>query len=179
MWRQIVTGWIAKQECAPYEIASLAMPAASLPYPFSYSSTLPLESVAPFGPTPNMLKFRTCTRSCSTAPLLLVTTQSQLSGTVSAEKGRAHLNVSQAAIKTRRPFCTSQKQTLDKFVLFPTPFTPTNAMLYGSRCCEDGRGEDSLVRMESRRSVDVFGVRIRVREVERACRKADEVATGL
>ena len=70
----------------------------------------------------------------------------------------------------------SQKQTLDRFVLFPTPFTPTNVMLYGCRCCDDGRGDDNLVRMESRRSVEVFGVRIRVRLTDRAWRTAAFVA---
>jgi len=42
-----------------------------------------------------------------------------------------HRKVSHAAIKTRSPFCSSQKQTLDKLVLFPTPLTPTKVMLYG------------------------------------------------
>ena len=40
-----------------------------------------------------------------------------------------YLKVSHAAIKTRRPFWISQKQTFDRFVLFPTPLTPTNVML--------------------------------------------------
>jgi hypothetical protein len=40
-----------------------------------------------------------------------------------------HLNVSHAAINTFRSFWMSQKQTLDRLVLFPTPFTPTNVML--------------------------------------------------
>ena len=43
-------------------------------------------------------------------------------------------NVSQAAIKTRKPFWMSQKQTLDRLVLLPTPLTPTKTMLYGMRC---------------------------------------------
>jgi hypothetical protein len=46
----------------------------------------------------------------------------------------SYLKVSQAAIKTRRPFWISQKQTFDRFVLFPTPLTPTNVILYGIRC---------------------------------------------
>ena len=55
---------------SPYAIASFAIPAASFPYPFSYSSTRPLLSVAPF--TPNMLRFLTWTLNCSTAPLLIM-----------------------------------------------------------------------------------------------------------
>jgi hypothetical protein len=70
----------------------------------------------------------------------------------------------------------SQKQTLDRFVLFPTPLTPTNVMLYGIRCCVDASGDDSFVLIESSRSVDVFGVRIRVRDVESASRTAALVA---
>ena len=70
----------------------------------------------------------------------------------------------------------SQKHTLDRFVLFPTPFTPTNVMLYGRRCCVDGRGDESFVRIDSRRSVDVFGVRMRVSEFESAWRTAAFVA---
>ena len=37
--------------------------------------------------------------------------------------------VSQAAIKTLSPFCINQKQTFDRLVLFPTPLTPTKAMV--------------------------------------------------
>lgn len=72
----------------------------------------------------------------------------------------------------------SQKQTLERLVLLPTPFTPTNVMLYGMRCWFDGRGDESLVRIDRRRSVDVFGVRIRVRELDKAERKAAFVAIG-
>ena len=75
-----------------------------------------------------------------------------------------------------KPFWISQKQTLDKFVLFPTPLTPTNTMLYGKRCWVDGKGDDNFVRIESRRSVEVFGVRIRVREVDKACRTVALIA---
>jgi hypothetical protein len=66
----------------------------------------------------------------------------------------------------------SQKQTLDRFVLFPTPFTPTKVMLYGILCCVEGIGEESFVRIESKRSVEVFGVSIRVMDAARAERKA-------
>ena len=92
------------------------------------------------------------------------------------EQKTTNLKVSHAAINTRKPFCTSQKQTFDRLVLLPTPFTPTKVMLYGSRCCEDGRREESLFRIERRRSVDVFGVRIRVIDAESAWRTADDVA---
>jgi hypothetical protein len=70
----------------------------------------------------------------------------------------------------------SQKHTFDKLVLFPTPLTPTNVMLYGVRCCVEGRGDESFVLIESKRSVDVFGVRIRVSEVDSAKRTAAFVA---
>ena len=70
----------------------------------------------------------------------------------------------------------SQKQTLDRFVLFPTPLTPTNVMLYGILCWVEGNGEESFVRIESKRSVEVLGVRIRVIEAARAERKAAFVA---
>lgn len=81
-------------------------------------------------------------------------------------------------MRTRKPFCMSQKQTFDRFVLFPTPFTPTKVILYGCRCWDAGSGLDSFVRIESRRSVEVFGVRIRVMEFPRACRTAELVAAG-
>lgn len=32
-------------------------------------------------------------------------------------------------MRTRKPFWMSQKHTFDKFVLLPTPFTPTKVML--------------------------------------------------
>jgi hypothetical protein len=89
---------------------------------------------------------------------------------------RTNLNVSHAAINTLKPFCMSQKQTFDRLVLFPTPFTPTNVILYGTRCWVDVRGEESLLRIDSNKSVDVFGVSIRVMEVESACRTAALVA---
>lgn len=85
--------------------------------------------------------------------------------------------VSHAAMRTRSPFWMSQKHTFERFVLFPTPFTPTNVMLYGRRCCDDGSGDDSFVRMDSRRSVDVFGVRIRVSAFDSARRTAAFVAS--
>lgn len=91
--------------------------------------------------------------------------------------GLTHRKVSQAAINTRNPFCINQKQTFERFVLLPTPFTPTNAMLYGIRCWVEARGDESFVRTESRRSVEVLGVRIRVMEVESAFRTAAVVAT--
>lgn len=72
----------------------------------------------------------------------------------------------------------SQKQTLDRFVLFPTPFTPTKVMLYGCRCWEAATGADSFVRIERSKSVDVFGVRIRVMELASACRTAELVAAA-
>jgi hypothetical protein len=79
-------------------------------------------------------------------------------------------------MSTRKPFWISQKHTFDKFVLFPTPLTPTKAMLYGIRCCVEGRGDESLVLIDSNRSVEVFGVRMRVKEVDRARRTAVFVA---
>ena len=88
-------------------------------------------------------------------------------------------NVSQAAIKTRNPFWINQKQTFDKFVLFPTPLTPTNVILYGNRCCVEGRGDDNLVRIESNKSVDVLGVKIRVNEVDNACLTAALMASNI
>ena len=70
----------------------------------------------------------------------------------------------------------SQKQTLDRLVLFPTPFTPTKVILYGILCWVDARGEESFVRIDKRRSVEVFGVKIRVMDVESASRTAALVA---
>jgi hypothetical protein len=70
----------------------------------------------------------------------------------------------------------SQKQTLDRLVLFPTPLTPTKVILYGIRCCVDVSGDDSFSRMESNRSVDVLGVNMFVIELDRACRTAAFVA---
>lgn len=72
----------------------------------------------------------------------------------------------------------SQKHTLDKLVLLPTPLTPTNVIEYGIRCCVDVRGEDSLVRMDNSRSVEVLGVKILVMDVESAIRTALLVATN-
>lgn len=72
----------------------------------------------------------------------------------------------------------SQKHTLERFVLFPTPLTPTKVMLYGRRCCVDGRGDESFVRIDSRRSVEVFGVKMRVSEFESAWRTAVFVAVA-
>jgi hypothetical protein len=40
----------------------------------------------------------------------------------------------------------------------------------------EGRGEESLVRMDNKRSVDVLGVRMRVSDAERAPRTAVVVA---
>lgn len=92
------------------------------------------------------------------------------------DKAYTCLKVSQAAIKTRKPFWMSQKQTLDRLVLFPTPLTPTNTMLYGTRCWEEVRGEESFVRIDNSRSVEVLGVRILVSEVDNAARTALFVA---
>ena len=39
-----------------------------------------------------------------------------------------HRNVSHAAMRTRKPFWINQKQTFDRFVLLPTPFTPTKVI---------------------------------------------------
>ena len=89
-----------------------------------------------------------------------------------------HRKVSHAAIRTRRPFWMSQKHTLERLVLFPTPLTPTKVMLYGMRCCDEGNGDDSLVRIERSRSVEVLGVRIRVRLLESARRTAALVASN-
>ena len=91
----------------------------------------------------------------------------------------AYLNVSQAAISTLKPFWINQKHTFDRLVLLPTPLTPTNTRLYGSRCWDDGRGEESLLRIESNRSVDVLGVNIRVSDKVRACRTVALIALGL
>lgn len=66
----------------------------------------------------------------------------------------------------------SQKQTLDRLVLLPTPLTPTNVIEYGFRCCVEVRGDDNLVRMDRSRSVEVLGVRILVMDVESAMRTA-------
>ena len=44
-----------------------------------------------------------------------------------------HRKVSHAAIRTLKPFWISQKQTLERLVLLPTPLTPTKVMLYGER----------------------------------------------
>jgi len=85
-------------------------------------------------------------------------------------------NVSQAAIKTRSPFWINQKQTLERFVLFPTPLTPTNVMLKGMRCCVDDRGGESFVRIDKRRSVEVLGVKMRVIDIDSAFRTAVVVA---
>lgn len=92
------------------------------------------------------------------------------------DQANTHRNVSQAAINTFNPFCNSQNATLLKFVLFPTPLTPTKVMLYGILCWVLGSGEDNLVRIDRSRSVDVFGVRIRVMEDEREVRNAAFVA---
>lgn len=86
--------------------------------------------------------------------------------------------MSQAAINTLSPFWMSQKQTFDKLVLLPTPLTPTNVILYGSRRWVEGSGEDSLVLIDNKRSVDVFGVKIRVNELDSAVRTAAFVATS-
>lgn len=154
------------------------MPAASLPYPLSNSSTwflvLSLDPLL----TPSMLRFRTCTRSCSTAPLLMNDRNSE--GAISKKhtyQSSTHRKVSHAAIKTRNPFWINQKQTLDRLVLFPTPLTPTNVMLYGVLCWCEASGEDNLFRMDSRRSVDVFGVSILVSDVESPTRTALLIAT--
>ncbi len=45
-------------------------------------------------------------------------------------------------------------------------------MLYGKRCWLEARGADNFVRIDSKRSVEVLGVNIRVSEVDRAWRTA-------
>ena len=136
---------------APYEMASLAIPAASFPYPLSYNSTrfFPSPTSMPIS-SPNAPRFLTCTRSCSTAPLL---------------------NVSQAAMRTRSLFWSSQKQTFERLVDLPTPFTPTKVIVYGSPG-PSGEATDEgadLLRWISRRmSVDVLGVSTRVSEADKA-----------
>jgi hypothetical protein len=57
----------------------------------------------------------------------------------------------------------------------PTPLTPTKVMLYGVRPAEDvdAVAEKSLLRIERRRSVDDFGVNMRVRVVDRAACTSD------
>ena len=82
-------------------------------------------------------------------------------------------------MRTRRPFWISQKQTLERFVLLPTPLTPTKVMLYGERFWEAITGADNFVRIDKRRSVDVFGVSIRVMEFANACRTAELVAVAV
>lgn len=72
----------------------------------------------------------------------------------------------------------SQKQTFDRLVLFPTPLTPTNVILYGIRCWFDASGADSLLRMDNSRSVEVLGVSIRVKEVDSASRTVLLVANN-
>jgi hypothetical protein len=79
-------------------------------------------------------------------------------------------------MRTLKPFWMSQKQTLDKLVLLPTPLTPTKVILYGIRRCVDVSGDDNFSRMESNMSVDVLGVNICVIELDRACRTAAFVA---
>lgn len=86
------------------------------------------------------------------------------------------LKVSHAAMSTPRSFWISQKQTLDRLVLLPTPFTPTNVIVYGIRCCEDATGGVDFILIASNRSVDVLGVRILVREADSAVRTALLVA---
>ena len=54
--------------------------------------------------------------------------------------------------------------------------TPTKVILYGVLWWVLGSGEDSLVRIDRRRSVDVLGVRILVMEDEREVRNAAFVA---
>ena len=49
-------------------------------------------------------------------------------------------------------------------------------MLYGTRCWEEVRGEESFVRIDNSRSVEVLGVRILVSEVDNAARTALFVA---
>merc|ERR1712018_409554 len=88
-------------------MASMAIPAASLPYPFSYNSTVDLPLLSDGY---RLLSLRTWVLSCSTAPAL---------------------KVSHAAISTRHLFSTSQKHILARLVLFPTPFTPQNVITYG------------------------------------------------
>lgn len=63
-------------------------------------------------------------------------------------------------MRTLKPFWISQKQTLDKLVLLPTPLTPTKVILYGIRRWVDVSGDDNFSRMESNMSVDVLGVNI-------------------
>jgi len=64
-------------------------------------------------------------------------------------------------------------------VLFPTPFTPTKVILYGVRFWFDCSGDDNLVRMESKRSVEVLGVKIPVIAWASAARTAALIANGL
>ena len=52
-------------------------------------------------------------------------------------------------------------------------------MLYGSRCWEAATGVDNLVRIDKRRSVDVFGVSTWVIELASAWRTAEVVAVGV
>lgn len=66
----------------------------------------------------------------------------------------------------------SQKHTFDRLVDFPTPFTPTNVILYGILCWFEVSGAESFVRIDKSRSVDVLGVKIRVNDVDSAARTA-------
>lgn len=74
-------------------------------------------------------------------------------------------------MRTRRPFCKSQKQTLDRFVDLPTPLTPTNVRAYGSGGASGDDSDEGAERfrwISSKMSVDVFGVSTRVSDVESA-----------
>lgn len=89
---------------------------------------------------------------------------------------KTHRKVSHAAMRTLKPFWMSQKQTLDRLVLLPTPLTPTKVILYGVRCWVDVSGDDNFSRMESNMSVEDLGVNMCVIELDRACRTAALVA---
>lgn len=73
---------------------------------------------------------------------------------------------------TLNPFWISQKQTFDRFVDLPTPLTPTKVMVYGARFAladELAAGAFArFARIDRSRSVDVFGVRMRVSAADSA-----------
>jgi hypothetical protein len=87
-------------------------------------------------------------------------------------------NVSQAAMRTRNPFWRSQKQTLLRLVLLPTPLTPTKVIVNGARLAVDGRGVDIFALMDCRMSVEVLGVNIWAMETDKASLTADVTASG-
>ena len=73
-------------------------------------------------------------------------------------------------MSTRKPFWISQKQTLERFVLLPTPFTPTKTILQGNFRW------NPVVGMDNKRSVELLAVIMRVMEFASAWRTSEVVA---